>query len=262
VASNGFDPMPPHLARIVATCALCAGDLATVVEVLEDQIARFDGVGALLEPLGVAPDLIEAYLGLGRDADARALAARFRSAQGDSPLPQVAAMVARCDALIATDTAVAESSFELSLALFDARTDPLESARTRLLLGMRLRRAGRRVDARVHLEAARRQFAAMDLTLWAGRAQAELAATGERVQSREGAGEPLTSQETRVALLVARGQTNREVAASLFLSPKTVEHHLGAVLRKRGLRSRTELARSFAVETGGVASASPDAGVR
>ena len=58
--------------------------------------------------------------------------------------------------------------------------------------------------------------------------------------------EPLTSQETRVALLVARGMTNKEVAAALFLSPKTVEHHLGSVFRKRGLRSRTELARAFA----------------
>ena len=49
-----------------------------------------------------------------------------------------------------------------------------------------------------------------------------------------------------MALLVARGMTNKEVAAALFLSPKTVEHHLGSVFRKRGLRSRTELARAFA----------------
>jgi DNA-binding NarL/FixJ family response regulator len=55
----------------------------------------------------------------------------------------------------------------------------------------------------------------------------------------------LTSQETRVALLVARGLSNREVAA-LFLSPKTVEHHLASVFRKRGYRSRTELAAAFA----------------
>jgi DNA-binding NarL/FixJ family response regulator len=88
----------------------------------------------------------------------------------------------------------------------------------------------------------------MDLTLWAERARAELAATGQHAPARAGTGEPLTSQETQVALLVARGLTNREVAAALFLSPKTVEHHLGAVLRKRGLRSRTELARSLAVE--------------
>jgi DNA-binding CsgD family transcriptional regulator len=60
------------------------------------------------------------------------------------------------------------------------------------------------------------------------------------------ASEPLTSQETRVALLVAGGLSNCEVAAALFLSPKTVEHHLASVFRKRGFRSRTELARAFA----------------
>lgn len=245
VASNGFDPMPPHLARNIATCALCAGDFERVVDVLEDQIARFDGVGALLEPLGVAPDLVEAYLALGRSEDARQLTVRFRDAQ-DHPLPYVAAMVARCEALVAEDPGLAESLFERSLALHEPLTDRLEAARTRLLLGMRLRRAGRRVDARVHLDAARREFSAMDLTYWAERARTELAATGERVSSREGTAEPLTSQETRVALLVARGMTNREVAATLFLSPKTVEHHLGAVLRKRGLRSRTQLARRMA----------------
>jgi DNA-binding CsgD family transcriptional regulator len=250
VAANGFDPMPPHLARVVATCALCAGDLETVTEVLEDQIARFEGVGAFLEPLGVAPDLVEAYLVLGRDTDARELTARFRAAQPDPALPQVAAMVARCEGLVATDPAVAVALLERAVALHPPGADRLQSARTRLLLGMRLRRAGRRVDARAHLDAARREFTAMDLTLWVERARAELVATGERPRARTGSAEPLTSQETRVALLVARGLTNREVAAALFLSPKTVEHHLGAVLRKRGLRSRTELARAFPTQPG------------
>jgi DNA-binding NarL/FixJ family response regulator len=114
---------------------------------------------------------------------------------------------------------------------------------------MRLRRDGRRVDARKQLEAARDAFVAQDQTMWAERAAQELAGTGQRARSRSTTLEPLTSQETRVALLVAQGLTNREVAAALFLSPKTVEHHVGAVLRKRGLRSRTELARALAVES-------------
>ena len=78
-------------------------------------------------------------------------------------------------------------------------------------------------------------------------AAAELAATGATARPR-GAGpeEPLTSQETRVALLVAEGRSNKEVAAALFLSPKTIEHHLGSVFRKRGFKSRTELARAYA----------------
>jgi DNA-binding CsgD family transcriptional regulator len=114
-----------------------------------------------------------------------------------------------------------------------------------------LGRAGRRIAARDHLRAARGEFVAMDLTLWAQRAADELAGTGERARRRDGSAQPLTSQETRVALLVAQGMTNREVAAALFLSPKTVEHHLGTVLRKRGLRSRTGHARAIAGEPPG-----------
>jgi DNA-binding CsgD family transcriptional regulator len=242
VAVNAFDPMPPHLGRAVAFCATCRGDLVEVIEVLEDQLARFDGVGLYLEPLGVAPLLVEAYLGLGRDGDARELAARFAAAQPPEQLPVVTAMVHRCAALVAKDPDEAVAAFEQ--AVRDGDQDRFELARTRLLYGMWLRRAGRRIDARAQLEIARREFAAMELTLWSDRAGQEIAGTGERARSRQATSEPLTSQETRVALLVADGLTNREVAAALFLSPKTVEHHLSAVLRKRGLRSRTELARA------------------
>ena len=117
------------------------------------------------------------------------------------------------------------------------------------MLGARLRRSGQRLGARAHLRGARDRFAAMDLTLWVQRAAGELAATGETARPRRHTGdEPLTSQETRVALLVGQGMTNREVAAALFVSPKTVEHHLSNVYRKRGLRSRSELARAIATE--------------
>lgn len=247
VAINAFDLMPPHLARAVAFCAGCRGDLAEVVDVLEDQVARFDGVGRYLDPLGVAPPLVEAYLGLGRAADARALTARLAAAHATDAIPAVAAMVACCEAMVAESLDDAVPAFERALAPA-GQPDRFELAKTRLLYGMRLRRGGRRVDARVQLEAARKAFAGMELTLWAERAAHELAGTGARMQSRQPTSEPLTSQETRVAVLVAQGLTNREVAAALFLSPKTVEHHVGAVLRKRGLRSRTELARALAAE--------------
>lgn len=249
VAIHAFDAMPPHLARTVAQCAISRGDLAEVVLVLEDQVARFGGVGMQLEPLGVAPLLVEAYLGLGRHDDAVDLAARFAAAQADPPHPFVGAMVARCEALVAANIDEAVSAFDRSLALHALASDAYEVARTHLLYGMRLRRAGRRVDARAQLDTARQAFLTMDLTLWAERAVRELAGTGEHARPRDATRTPLTSQETRVALLVAQGLTNREVAAALFLSPKTVEHHVGAVLRKRGLRSRTELARALATES-------------
>ena len=75
----------------------------------------------------------------------------------------------------------------------------------------------------------------MDLPHWAQRAETELRATGRTARPRRLlAEEPLTSQETRVAVLAAQGLSNREIAAMLFLSPKTVEHHLSSVYRKRG----------------------------
>jgi DNA-binding NarL/FixJ family response regulator len=78
------------------------------------------------------------------------------------------------------------------------------------------------------------------------RAADELAATGAKPRTRRPQlTEPLTSQETRVALHAAKGMSNKEIAAALFLSPKTVEHRLSSVYRKRGFRSRAELAGSF-----------------
>jgi len=87
----------------------------------------------------------------------------------------------------------------------------------------------------------------MDLSHWARVAADELAATGARARRRTAFGDAaLTSQETRVARLAAQGLSNREIGAALFLSPKTVERHLGNVFAKRGFRSRAQLAASMA----------------
>jgi DNA-binding NarL/FixJ family response regulator len=102
-----------------------------------------------------------------------------------------------------------------------------------------------RVAAREQLRAAAAGFDALGLDGWTARATAELAATGQRPRRSPRDGDQLTSQETRVALLVARGLSNRDIAAALFVSPRTVEHHVSSVLRKRGMRSRTELAGAF-----------------
>ncbi|HEY6684306.1 MAG TPA: LuxR C-terminal-related transcriptional regulator, partial [Propionibacteriaceae bacterium] len=81
-------------------------------------------------------------------------------------------------------------------------------------------------------------FAEMDLTAWVLRAADELAATGARPRTRRShPTEPLNSQETGVVLHAAKAMSNKEIAAALFLSPKTVEHHLSSVYRKRGFRS-------------------------
>ncbi len=236
-----------HQAITAAFCALCRGDLQEVVTRLEARIAADGGVGASGEPLGVAPLLVEAYLGLGRTDDARLLADLFADATpAGSPALSVA-LARRCEALTAADPVRAEAAVAAALTAHAEGGDPFETARTRLLYGGRLRRTGHRVAAREHLAAARGAFAGMDLTHWVAVADRELAATGATARRRPTPGyEPLTSQETRVAILVAQGMSNKEVGASLFLSPKTVERHLGNVFRKRGFRSRTELAAAYA----------------
>jgi DNA-binding CsgD family transcriptional regulator len=86
---------------------------------------------------------------------------------------------------------------------------------------------------------------------WAKHAQSELRASGETLRRQEvGTADELTPQELQVAMLVAGGAPNREVGAALFLSPKTIEAHLGRIYRKLRVRSRTELAALVARETG------------
>jgi DNA-binding NarL/FixJ family response regulator len=83
---------------------------------------------------------------------------------------------------------------------------------------------------------------------WATRARAELAASGQKLGSRPATHETLTAQELHVSLLVAEGKTNREVATTLFLSEKTIEHHLHNAFAKLGVKSRTQLVRRLVSE--------------
>ena len=243
----GTTAVAAHTAITAAFCALCRGDPAVTAEILEARLATDGGIGAMGEPLGVAPLLIEAYVALGRGTDATLLAGRYAEATPPTAPAATQALVARCTALTAPSLADAVQAFEGALDAHTRGPDTFEQARTRLLYGVTLRRDGQRVRAREQLRAAHLAFDAAGLTLWAQRALDELNATGATARPRRPhALEPLTSQETRVALLVAEGRSNREVAAALFLSPKTVEHHLSSVYRKRGFRSRTELARHYA----------------
>lgn len=236
-----------HLALTEAFCALCRGDAEAAIAALEPRLAIDGGVGTTGEPLGIAPDLVEAYLAAGRRTEASELAARFAAATPPDSPPLNLALVARTQALTTDDHDAAVRAFEAALAAHARATHPFETARTRLQYGARLRRAGQRVKAREQLSRARDAFTAMHLTTWADRADDELAASGARPRRRElTRSEPLTARETRVALLAAQGLPNKEIAAALFLSPKTIERHLSSVYRKRGFRSRTELAAAYA----------------
>jgi len=119
-------------------------------------------------------------------------------------------------------------------------------ARAHLLYGEWLRRQRRRRDARDQLRAAVELFDAVGMEAFAGRARAELRATGERARPRRpGAPEVLTAQEAQIARMVAGHLSNREIAARLFISASTVEYHLRKIFRKLGVTSRVQLARTF-----------------
>jgi DNA-binding NarL/FixJ family response regulator len=153
-----------------------------------------------------------------------------------------AAVAAHGRALLAGDDS-AEAQFERALALHAEEPRPFDRARTELAYGEFLRRSRRRVDARTHLRAALQTFQDLQAGPWADRASQELRASGETVRRQDGTGfAELTPQERQVAQLVKRGMSNREVAAQLFVSPRTVDFHLRNVFTKTGVTSRVELA--------------------
>lgn len=237
-----------HHALTAAFCALCKGDLGEVASLLEARLEADGGLGMSGEPLGVAPLLVEAYVGLGRAQDARLLAGRLADATPASSPPAMIALLRRSQGLTAQDLDESQKRFSEALVAHSEHADTFEKARTQLLFGSRLRREGQRIAARQHLHAARAAFSSMGLTLWAEVAASELRATGARSTRKPGLDNEvaLTAQETRVALLVAEGKSNKEAAAALFLSPKTIERHLSNVFQKKGFRSRGEIVRAYA----------------
>jgi DNA-binding CsgD family transcriptional regulator len=149
---------------------------------------------------------------------------------------------ARVRALLSEGEA-ADSLYRESIARLARTRLGLEVARGHLLYGEWLRRERRRLDARGHLRTALEQFTGMGAEAFAHRAERELLATGEHARQRTvDTLDQLTAQEAQIARRAASGDTNREIAAQLFISPSTVEYHLRKVFRKLDVKSRTQLA--------------------
>ena len=157
-----------------------------------------------------------------------------------------AGVEARVRALLGEGEA-ADAFYRESIAQLSGTRARIELARTHLLYGEWLRRERRRIDAREHLRTAFETLTGMGADAFARRAKRELLATGEHARKRtvDTLGD-LTPQETQIAHLVAEGNTNREIAAQLFISPSTVEYHLRKVFRKFNVKSRSQLARRLA----------------
>jgi len=219
---------------------------------------RYNGLGRYEDALAAAEQAAEAARGLGPSILllAELIEAAARSGQAEratGPLAQLAEIAhaagtdwalgthARATAMLAEGEAAERLYREAVERLSHVKTRAT-LARAHLLYGEWLRREHRRVDARKQLRVAYAMLSDMGMEAFAERARRELLATGETVRKRTVETlDELTPQEVQVARLAAGGQTNPEIGAQLFLSPRTVEWHLGKVFGKLGVSSRKEL---------------------
>jgi DNA-binding NarL/FixJ family response regulator len=258
-----------HEARADATGALALADelgyrvpvapTAWALGVLELSLERAAEAARALGPIrerllvaGVGepgfvpfvPDEVEALVALGRVEDAEAVLCWFEDRARALDRASALAGAARCRALLAAAHGSSEDALahlERALAEHARVARPFERARTLLVKGAIERRADRRRAARATLEEALAELERLGAALWAGRARSELA----RISGRASSPGELTASERRVAELVAEGRTNRQVAAALFVTERTVETHLTHVYAKLGIHTRTQLARRF-----------------
>jgi DNA-binding CsgD family transcriptional regulator len=185
------------------------------------------------------PDLVEAAVRLGRPEVAAESLTLFETWSRNTGQPWTTALVHRCRALLDGN----EEHFREALGLHERDDRPFDEARTRLVYGEWLRRDKRKADARIHLSAALETFERLRAAPWAERARSELTATGTSVRPvGRGPAGSLTPQELQIVRLAARGLSNKDIAAQLFLSPRTVGHHLYKAYPKLGVLSRGELA--------------------
>jgi DNA-binding CsgD family transcriptional regulator/tetratricopeptide (TPR) repeat protein len=244
-AAGYLSAAPLHL-RSLGFIDLAEGKMAAAAEkyLLALKIAHDIGTK---EPamMRLHQDAVAALVSIGDIEQAERLTGELDASSQALGLPWATAMAGRCHGLLyaaAGDMSSATKVLEQSLVAHALLPMPFERARTRLLLGTVLRRSGRRSDARRELEAARSEFVRLGTPVQADQASEALSGLGGNA---DGAGQGLTLGEGRVAALVAAGQTNREVAETLFMSVRTVESHLSRIYNKLGLRSRTELSRKL-----------------
>jgi DNA-binding CsgD family transcriptional regulator len=211
-----------------------------------DPVVQFLREMGVREPcvIPVHADAIEARLELGDLDAAAALLDEFEEQARAAGRPWALATAGRCRALLLAangDAAAAALTFERALEEHHRVPQPFELARTLLAKGRVERRAKQKAIARQTLQQALGIFEELGAPLWATKAGAELA----RIGGRAPAGDALTPSERRIAELVAEGKTNKEVAAVLVVTERTVESALTQTYRKLDVRSRTELARKI-----------------
>jgi DNA-binding CsgD family transcriptional regulator len=226
---------------IVAIAAVWAGDYDAAIDLARTVVEN--DLPCITEM--ILPELVEAACRSNSRREATAAFGTLSERALAAGTPVALGIRSRCVALL-SDGDRADRAYQEGIRQLQNSRAAVDLARLHLLYGEWLRRARRRRDARRELRAAYDMFDRMGAEAFAARAAAELSATGERARSRSPATTfDLTPQEARVAGLAAEGETNNQIAAELFISPRTVEYHLGKVFRKLGVTSRAQLARNL-----------------
>jgi DNA-binding CsgD family transcriptional regulator len=231
------DCMSMH--RAIGQVELAAGRPELAVRHFKIAISA---AGDTAAGLFVVPDLVEAAVRAGMPDRARGPLGQFERRVAAAASPLLLALSARVRALLSSGFQ-ADAEFRRALELHRRAEAVVERARTQLLYGEYLRRARRRSDARRLLAASLETFHRAGALTWAERARSELQAIKQTEDHGSGAWAGLTAQQRRIVEAVGKGASNREVAAELFLSPRTVDYHLRNVYMRLGVRSRGELIR-------------------
>jgi len=234
---------PAWAAAALARAHLLNGDSQGALAVLAPvQALKPDGYREPNE-LRVAGLRLEALITAGRLGEARRALDPLVAAARGSSTRWTRATAARYQGVMAEDDNQAEHAFAGALAQLPRHQEPLERAMIQLDHGRRMARAGRRREAREAFEEAHRGFTACRARPLADTAARQIGATAPRLRPRQaGTGEELTPREREIAERAAAGSSDREIAAAVFVSVRTVDFHLRNVFRKLGVRSRTELA--------------------
>lgn len=239
---GGCYPMAQWPSTILAFLEVSLGNYAAAADALEPLLANIDEEPNAAEMITASwvPEAAEALIQLGRLDDAERLIEHLERNGRRLDRAWMLAVGARCRAMLFAargDLGNAATTAAHALREHDRLPMPFERARTQFLVGQLHRRARHHGPAVANLSEALRDFENLQTPLWAKRARAELA----RITIGPSPGGVLTPSEERVAELAAAGRTNRDVAAALFISPKTVEANLSRIYRKLDIHSRAEL---------------------
>jgi DNA-binding NarL/FixJ family response regulator len=240
-------PIDAESAHPLAAIHLARNEADLAVDVLERGLARIEADNAAAAPLLAL--LVDAHLATGNIADASRAAQALATASGrhNSAYLKALAAMARGNLALATGSGDARACLRDAVAGFEGAELPLELARTRLALSNALA-AERPEIAIAEARAALAGFERLRAASHVHAAAAALRALGVRTTTSIRADGRLTSREAEVLELLGHGMSNPQIAERLFISRKTVEHHVANILAKLGMRSRSEVA-AYAVRS-------------